>query len=66
LVGLVLLLKLEVLGVELCLKLEEAELEQLGQLYGLVGGEEKMWEVVDVMGLLMTLWYGRKRQKPVN
>jgi hypothetical protein len=55
-VGFVLLhLGLEVIGVE-----------QLGQLCGLVEGGEKMWEVVDVMGLLMTLWYGRERWKPVN
>jgi hypothetical protein len=60
------LMKLEALGVELWLKLEVIGVEQLGRLCESVEGGEKMWEVVDVMGLLTTLWYGRERRKPVN
>lgn len=38
------------------LLLDVLEVEQLGLLYGSAGGEEKLLEAEDVMGLLMTLW----------
>ena len=48
------------------LDLGEAEVEQLAQLCGWAEGGEMLLGVVDVMGLLMTLWCGRERRKPVN
>ena len=45
---------------------EEAGVEQLEQLCGLVAGGEMLLEVGDVMGLLKTLWYGQERLRPGN
>ena len=43
------------------LRLEEAEVELLEQLCGLAEAEEMLLLEADVMGLLMTFWYGQER-----
>lgn len=53
-------------GFELLFELEVIEVELLGLLFESVGEGEKLLGAVGVMGLLTTLWYGRKRRKPVN
>jgi len=45
---------------------EEGGVERLGQLCGLVVGGEMLLGAVGVMGLLMTLWDGERRNRLID